>query len=130
MIERLKRLGIDKTDPAELNDEEKGRFARLDIDVASITWKRVLDTNDRFLRTITVGQARTTSNAQALFPLTSPAQCIPAARGSSAGKSPCLIGHPVKPMYPWLCDRLAALMYSGTGARTGLGCYPGLCLPE
>ena len=32
------------------------RFARLDIDPATITWKRVLDTNDRFLRNITVGQ--------------------------------------------------------------------------
>lgn len=29
---------------------------RLDIDPASITWRRVLDTNDRFLRNITVGQ--------------------------------------------------------------------------
>ena len=29
---------------------------RLDVDPASITWKRVLDTNDRFLRSITVGQ--------------------------------------------------------------------------
>lgn len=58
MLERLVRLGINKTDPDELTDEEKGRFARLDIDVASVTWKRVLDTNDRFLRTITIGQVR------------------------------------------------------------------------
>ena len=35
------------------------RFARLDIDPESIMWRRVLDTNDRFLRTITVGQAPT-----------------------------------------------------------------------
>lgn len=32
------------------------RFARLDIDPATITWKRVMDINDRFLRGITVGQ--------------------------------------------------------------------------
>eukprot|EP00892_Ulva_mutabilis_P006430 jgi/Ulvmu1/4159/UM019_0138.1 len=56
MLQRLERLGITKTNPEDLTDEEKGRFSRLDIDEASITWKRVLDTNDRFLRTITVGQ--------------------------------------------------------------------------
>lgn len=32
------------------------RFARLDIDPASITWRRVMDINDRFLRGMTVGQ--------------------------------------------------------------------------
>lgn len=31
-------------------------FARLDIDPATITWKRVMDVNDRFLRAITTGQ--------------------------------------------------------------------------
>ena len=31
-------------------------FVRLDIDPATITWKRVVDINDRFLRGITVGQ--------------------------------------------------------------------------
>lgn len=35
------------------------RFARIDIDSSTITWKRVLDVNDRFLRQITVGQAPT-----------------------------------------------------------------------
>ena len=35
------------------------RFARIDIDSSSITWKRVLDVNDRFLRQITVGQSPT-----------------------------------------------------------------------
>lgn len=56
MFKRLKALGIDKTDPSELTPEEVRKFARLDIDPESITWKRVLDTNDRFLRAITVGQ--------------------------------------------------------------------------
>lgn len=32
------------------------RFARLDIDPETITWRRVVDINDRFLREITVGQ--------------------------------------------------------------------------
>lgn len=56
MLRRLKRLGIDKTDPNELTEEERGRFVRLDIDPDSITWRRVVDTNDRFLREITIGQ--------------------------------------------------------------------------
>ena len=56
MLRRLKRLGIDKTDPNELTEEERSRFVRLDIDPDSITWRRVVDTNDRFLREITIGQ--------------------------------------------------------------------------
>ncbi|XP_068110344.1 C-1-tetrahydrofolate synthase, cytoplasmic isoform X1 [Hyperolius riggenbachi] len=58
-IRRLKRLGIEKTDPAALTEEEITRFVRLDIDPDSITWQRVMDTNDRFLRKITIGQAPT-----------------------------------------------------------------------
>ena len=45
-----RKLGIDKTDPDELTPEERARFARLDIDPETITWQRVIDTNDRFLR--------------------------------------------------------------------------------
>jgi methylenetetrahydrofolate dehydrogenase (NADP+)/methenyltetrahydrofolate cyclohydrolase/formyltetrahydrofolate synthetase len=56
MLRRLKKLGIHKTDPNDLNQEEKSRFVRLDIDPDSITWRRVVDTNDRFLREITIGQ--------------------------------------------------------------------------
>jgi formyltetrahydrofolate synthetase len=55
-IRRLKKLGITTTNPDELTAEQRSAFARLDIDVDTITWKRVLDTNDRFLRKITVGQ--------------------------------------------------------------------------
>jgi formyltetrahydrofolate synthetase len=55
MLRRLKRLGINKTDPETLTPEERSRFARLDIDPASITWQRIVDTNDRFLRRITIG---------------------------------------------------------------------------
>ncbi|XP_052001272.1 C-1-tetrahydrofolate synthase, cytoplasmic isoform X1 [Xyrauchen texanus] len=58
-INRLKKLGIEKTDPSMLTEEEITRFARLDIDPESITWQRVLDTNDRFLRKITIGQSPT-----------------------------------------------------------------------
>jgi methylenetetrahydrofolate dehydrogenase (NADP+)/methenyltetrahydrofolate cyclohydrolase/formyltetrahydrofolate synthetase len=59
MLRRLKKLGIDKTDPDALTSEERARFARLDIDPNTITWRRVVDTNDRFLRKITVGQNAT-----------------------------------------------------------------------
>jgi methylenetetrahydrofolate dehydrogenase (NADP+)/methenyltetrahydrofolate cyclohydrolase/formyltetrahydrofolate synthetase len=59
MFKRLKKLGIDKTNPDELTPEEINRFARLDVDLNTITWNRVLDTNDRFLRKITVGQNST-----------------------------------------------------------------------
>jgi len=57
MLNRLKKLGIDKTDPDELTEEERSRFVRLDIDPDTITWMRGLDTNDRYLREITVGQS-------------------------------------------------------------------------
>src|SRR5580698_10440995 len=56
MLRRLRKLGIDKTDPNSLTPEERSRFARLDIDPESITWRRVVDTNDRMLRQITIGQ--------------------------------------------------------------------------
>uniref|UniRef100_A0A671RSN2 formate--tetrahydrofolate ligase n=1 Tax=Sinocyclocheilus anshuiensis TaxID=1608454 RepID=A0A671RSN2_9TELE len=58
-INRLEKLGIKKTDPSTLTEEEITRFVRLDIDPESITWQRVLDTNDRFLRKITIGQSPT-----------------------------------------------------------------------
>ncbi len=56
MLRRLKRLGIAKTDPNELTPEERSRFSRLDIDPDSLTWRRVMDPSDRFLRDITIGQ--------------------------------------------------------------------------
>jgi len=56
-IQRLQRLHIKKMDPATLTNDEINKFVRLDIDPDGITWQRVLDTNDRFLRTITIGQS-------------------------------------------------------------------------
>ncbi|KAF4518601.1 hypothetical protein B566_EDAN009850, partial [Ephemera danica] len=55
-LKRLQKLGINKTDPNSLTPEEIKDFARLDINPATITWNRVIDTNDRFLRRITIGQ--------------------------------------------------------------------------
>ncbi len=56
MLRRLRKLGISRTDPNELTPGERARFARLDIDPDTITWRRVIDTNDRMLRQITIGQ--------------------------------------------------------------------------
>jgi len=38
MLKRLQKLGITKTDPNELTEEEITRFSRLDINPDSITW--------------------------------------------------------------------------------------------
>lgn len=59
MLRRLEKLNIPREkfeDPDLLTEEEKSAFVRLDIDPETITWRRVLDTNDRFLRKITIGQ--------------------------------------------------------------------------
>ncbi|KAL8278406.1 hypothetical protein RQP46_009096 [Phenoliferia psychrophenolica] len=61
MFKRLEKLGITKTNPDDLTEEEVSKFARLDIDPEKITWHRVVDTNDRYLRKITTGQAKTES---------------------------------------------------------------------
>ncbi len=58
-MKRLRKLGIDKTDPDKLTEEEIRKFAFLNIDPDTITWQRVYDTNDRYLRAITVGQSPT-----------------------------------------------------------------------
>ena len=58
-IKRLKKLGINKTDPVELTQKEIEKFVLLKIDPSTISWRRVCDTNDRFLREITVGQSPT-----------------------------------------------------------------------
>ncbi|CAI5703319.1 unnamed protein product [Peronospora effusa] len=55
MLKRLQKLGITKLSPDDLTDEEIRKFARLDIDPDTITWQRVLDTCDRFLRQVVVG---------------------------------------------------------------------------
>jgi methylenetetrahydrofolate dehydrogenase (NADP+) / methenyltetrahydrofolate cyclohydrolase / formyltetrahydrofolate synthetase len=56
MLKRLEKLGINKTDPNDLTEGEISRFVRLDIDPDTLTWRRVVDLNDRMLRGITVGQ--------------------------------------------------------------------------
>src|SRR5271170_278380 len=43
MLRRLRKLGISKTNPNDLTPEERSRWARLDIDPDSITWRRVTE---------------------------------------------------------------------------------------
>ena len=56
MVARLEKLGISVSDPDELNEEQRRQLCRLDIDPDTITWRRVVDTSDRFLRGITIGE--------------------------------------------------------------------------
>lgn len=58
MLRRLQKLGIGKTNPNDLTPEERSLFARLDIDEKTITWRRVIDINDRFLREVEVGRGK------------------------------------------------------------------------
>jgi formyltetrahydrofolate synthetase len=53
---RCVKLGITKGDPETFTAEERRRICRLDLDPATLTWRRVLDTSDRFLRSVTVGE--------------------------------------------------------------------------
>ncbi|KAI9813278.1 MAG: tetrahydrofolate synthase [Pycnora praestabilis] len=78
MFRRLKKLGIEKTNPDDLTEDEIHRFARLDIDPETITWRRVLDVNDRHLRGITVGQATTEkgSSRETGFDISVASECM------------------------------------------------------
>ncbi|KAK9368208.1 formate--tetrahydrofolate ligase-domain-containing protein [Lipomyces kononenkoae] len=78
MLRRLKKLGIDKTEPNDLTSEEISRFARLDIDPDTITWRRVVDCNDRHLRTITIGQGAAEKGHSRLtgFDITVASECM------------------------------------------------------
>lgn len=53
---RLKKLGLDLVDPCDLSIEDRKRMFRLDIDPEKVIWRRVLDTNDRYLRGVTIGK--------------------------------------------------------------------------
>ncbi len=56
MLERVRKLGYTTDNPDDLTPEQRKRLCRLDIDPDSITWRRTIDTSDRFLRGITIGQ--------------------------------------------------------------------------
>lgn len=54
---RMQRLGFPTEDVETLNKEQRRKLVRLDIDSATVTWRRVVDTNDRFLRDIRLAEA-------------------------------------------------------------------------
>ena len=56
---RLVKLGIGGKRRDALTVQEMRKFVRLDIVPETVTWNRVIDTNDRFLREITIGQSPT-----------------------------------------------------------------------
>lgn len=56
ILARARKLGIPETDPDKMSPEERKHLFRLDIEPDSITWRRVMDTSDRMLRGITIGQ--------------------------------------------------------------------------
>ena len=62
LARRAARLGFSAeqiADASALSLEDKVKLARLNIDPETITFRRVIDTNDRFLRAVTVGQSMT-----------------------------------------------------------------------
>jgi len=52
---RMEKLGISAEKLADLSPADKRRLFRLDIVPDSITWQRVMDTNDRLLRRAQIG---------------------------------------------------------------------------
>lgn len=53
-LRRIEKLGLHISVP--LDADQIRRFVRLDINPATVQVERVIDTNDRFLRKITIGQ--------------------------------------------------------------------------
>lgn len=56
---RWEKMGLPNVPISELTDEQIRKLVRLDFDTDTITWKRVVDCNDRHLRSITIGQNKT-----------------------------------------------------------------------
>jgi methylenetetrahydrofolate dehydrogenase (NADP+)/methenyltetrahydrofolate cyclohydrolase/formyltetrahydrofolate synthetase len=56
MRHRMDVFGIDVDDPDDMTEEQRGQLVRLDIDESTMNWRRVVDTNDRMLREITIGE--------------------------------------------------------------------------
>jgi len=76
MLRRLNRLGINKTNPNDLNDDEIERFACLDLDHDQILWRRVVDMNDRALREIDVGFSEKNFVRRTGFDIASASECM------------------------------------------------------
>ncbi len=52
---RLHKLGLSEDDLERLTTAQRRKLVRLDVDPETITWRRVVDTNDRLLREIEIG---------------------------------------------------------------------------
>ena len=68
LLRRLASLGIPSPaggDAALLAPAQRAALVRLDVDPATITWRRVLDTCDRHLRGVTLGQGAAEAAAHA-----------------------------------------------------------------
>jgi len=59
MRKRLEKLGIESEKPSDLNDDDKERMFRLNIDPDAVQWRRVVDVSDAALRDIIVGMGGT-----------------------------------------------------------------------
>mmetsp|Transcript_53998 Transcript_53998/g.106587 ORF Transcript_53998/g.106587 Transcript_53998/m.106587 type:complete len:691 (+) Transcript_53998:76-2148(+) len=59
MYARLEKLGLGhkKHDPELLTEEEIEKFCMLNIDPDTITWRRVTDCNDKYLRKVEIGMS-------------------------------------------------------------------------
>jgi len=59
MYARLEKLGLGhkKDNPDSLTPEEVERFCMLNIDPSTITWRRVTDCNDKYLRNVEIGRS-------------------------------------------------------------------------
>ena len=55
MRKRLEKLGIESEKPSDLNDDDKERMFRLNINPDAVQWRRVVDVSDAALRNIIVG---------------------------------------------------------------------------
>jgi len=55
MRKRLEKLGIESEKPSDLNDDDKERMFRLNINPDTVQWRRVVDVSDAALRSIVVG---------------------------------------------------------------------------
>eukprot|EP00494_Astrolonche_serrata_P024586 UN24845 len=76
MLNRLKKLGINKTNPDDLTAEEREQFAHLKLDKDDVLWKRVVDMNDRALRDIEVGFSEKNFKRRTGFDIASASECM------------------------------------------------------
>ncbi|GAT23926.1 C1 tetrahydrofolate synthase [Aspergillus luchuensis] len=118
MFRRLKKLGITKTNPDDLTEDEVRRFARLDIDPETITWRRVLDVNDRHLRGITDMRERLGRMVVATSKNGDPVTCDDIGAG---GALAALMKDAIKPNLMQSLEGTPVLVHAGPFANISIG---------